>query len=214
MEDKYYKTRTQLLKTLLTYGNKTTNLANELYGMMTESSKRKFLSMDKSGAKYDDDDGYYYNLSEKNYADKNIRAYICFGDKYFDDTSLNFKIGKDDEKHLTIGFYYTGIVDKLHNGRTFKHLRKIINDFEKQNGRLTESGTFITYEGRKKINGFASVYTIHTVELLKTDAEQYVIVSYDRVYEYFNQSAEEQFSIKNFNIEIAPENEDYCSLEG
>lgn len=65
---------------------------------------------------------------------------------------------------------------------------------------------------KKKINGYASLYTIHYVALLKTEKNQDVILNYDLVYEYFNQKAEEKITVKNFSLENSAENEDEYSI--
>lgn len=65
---------------------------------------------------------------------------------------------------------------------------------------------------KKKINGYASLYTIHYVVLLKTEKNQDVILNYDLVYEYFNQKAEEKITVKNFSLENSAENEDEYSI--
>ena len=53
MENELYEENLQVLKKLLSYGSKTTNLANELFKMVTEDSKRKFLNEDKSCSRFE-----------------------------------------------------------------------------------------------------------------------------------------------------------------
>lgn len=159
MENENYEVKLHLLNMLLTHDDKVCKMAKELYDKLSESSRRKFFSQDTSETKYSDEDGYCYYLPEKFYADKNIRAYICFGDCYPAD-SFKFPIGKgDSEKVLEISLYGTGdrVVEDLHEDsphctkNVFQNYRDVIKDFEKQNGRIEYSAAYITYEGRKNL---------------------------------------------------------------
>lgn len=212
MENKLYEENLQVLKKLLAYNSKTTNLANKLLEMLTEDSKRKFLNQDRSGSKYDKYDcRYYYKLQDLN--DKKIKATIYFDDEMFHNaTSLEFRTGDDYKyKYLDIGFYPNDATVQLYMDKDrddskkieeFKNAYDAINDFEKQNGRLAFCDVFMEYVERKKVNGYASLYSVHTEELLKTtDTNKYVILSFDREWKYFDLSEEETFEIKNFKIE-------------
>lgn len=212
MENELYEENLQVLKKLLSYGSKTTNLANELFKMVTEDSKRKFLNQDRSGSKYDKYDcRYYYKLQDLN--DKKIKTTIYFDDEMFHNaTSLEFRTGDDYKyKYLNIGFYPNDATAQLYMDKDrddskkieeFKNAYDAINDFEKQNGRLAFCDVFMEYVERKKVNGYASLYSVHTEELLKTtDTNKYVILSFDREWKYFDLSEEETFEIKNFKIE-------------
>ena len=212
MENKLYEGNLQVLKKLLAYNSKTTNLANKLLEMLTEDSKRKFLNQDRSGSKYDKYDcRYYYKLQDLN--DKKIKATIYFDDEMFHNaTSLEFRTGDDYKyKYLDIGFYPNDATAQLYMDKDrddskkieeFKNAYDAINDFEKQNGRLAFCDVFMEYVERKKVNGYASLYSVHTEELLKTTGtNKYVILSFDREWKYFDLSEEETFEIKNFKIE-------------
>lgn len=212
MENELYEENLQVLKKLLSYGSKTTNLANELFKMVTEDSKRKFLNQDRSGSKYDKYDcRYYYKLQDLN--DKKIKTTIYFDDEMFHNaTSLEFRTGDDYKyKYLDIGFYPNDATAQLYMDKDredskkieeFKNAYDAINDFEKQNGRLAFCDVFMEYVERKKVNGYASLYSVHTEELLKTTGtNKYVILSFDREWKYFDLSEEETFEIKNFKIE-------------
>lgn len=212
MENELYEENLQVLKKLLSYGSKTTNLANKLLEMLTEDSKRKFLNQDRSGSKYDKYDcRYYYKLQDLN--DKKIKATIYFDDEMFHNaTSLEFRTGDDYKyKYLDIGFYPNDATAQLYMDKDrddskkieeFKNAYDAINDFEKQNGRLAFCDVFMEYVERKKVNGYASLYSVHTEELLKTTGtNKYVILSFDREWKYFDLSEEETFEIKNFKIE-------------
>ena len=180
--------------------------------MLTEDSKRKFLNQDRSGSKYDKYDcRYYYKLQDLN--DKKIKATIYFDDEMFHNaTSLEFRTGDDYKyKYLDIGFYPNDATAQLYMDKDrddskkieeFKNAYDAINDFEKQNGRLAFCDVFMEYVERKKVNGYASLYSVHTEELLKTTGtNKYVILSFDREWKYFDLSEEETFEIKNFKIE-------------
>lgn len=212
MENKLYEGNLQVLKKLLAYNSKTTNLANKLLEMLTEDSKRKFLNQDRSGSKYDKYDcRYYYKLQDLN--DKKIKTTIYFDDEMFHNaTSLEFRTGDDYKyKYLDIGFYPNDATAQLYMDKDredskkieeFKNAYDAINDFEKQNGRLAFCDVFMEYVERKKVNGYASLYSVHTEELLKTTGtNKYVILSFDREWKYFDLSEEETFEIKNFKIE-------------
>ena len=212
MENKLYEGNLQVLKKLLAYNSKTTNLANKLLEMLTEDSKRKFLNQDRSGSKYDKYDcRYYYKLQDLN--DKKIKATIYFDDEMFHNaTSLEFRTGDDYKyKYLDIGFYPNDATAQLYMDKDrddskkieeFKNAYDTINDFEKQNGRLAFCGVFMEYVERKKVNGYASIYSTHNEELLKiAGTNKYLILSYDREWKYFEFREEETFEIKNFKIE-------------
>lgn len=212
MENKLYEENLQVLKKLLSHNSKTTNLANKLLEMLTEDSKRKFLNQDRSGSKYDKYDcRYYYKLQDLN--DKKIKATIYFDDEMFHNaTSLEFRTGDDYKyKYLDIGFYPNDATAQLYMDKDrddskkieeFKNAYDAINDFEKQNGKLAFCDVFMEYVERKKVNGYASLYSVHTEELLKTTGtNKYVILSFDREWKYFDLSEEETFEIKNFKIE-------------
>ena len=212
MENKLYEENLQVLKKLLSHNSKTTNLANKLLEMLTEDSKRKFLNQDRSGSKYDKYDcRYYYKLQDLN--DKKIKATIYFDDEMLHNaTSLEFRTGDDYKyKYLDIGFYPNDATAQLYMDKDrddskkieeFKNAYDAINDFEKQNGRLAFCDVFMEYVERKKVNGYASLYSVHTEELLKIAVtNKYVILSFDREWKYFDLSEEETFEIKNFKIE-------------
>lgn len=212
MENKLYEGNLQVLKKLLAYNSKTTNLANKLLEMLTEDSKRKFLNQDRSGSKYDKYDcRYYYKLQDLN--DKKIKTTIYFDDEMFHNaTSLEFRTGDDYKyKYLDIGLYLNHTTAQLYMDKDredskkieeFKNAYDAINDFEKQNGRLAFCEVFMEYGERKKVNGYASLYSTHNEELLKiAGTNKYLILSYDREWKYFDLSEEETFEIKNFKIE-------------
>lgn len=212
MENELYEENLQVLKKLLSHNSKTTNLAKKLLEMLTEDSKRKFLNQDRSGSKYDKYDcRYYYKLQDLN--DKKIKTTIYFDDEMFHNaTSLQFRTGDDYKyKYLDIGLYLNHTTaqlymdkdrdDKIRN-KGFKNIYDTINDFEKQNGRLAFCGVFMEYGERKKVNGYASLYSTHNEELLKiAGTNKYLILSYDREWKYFEFREEETFEIKNFKIE-------------
>ncbi len=213
MENKLYEENLQVLKKLLSHNSKTTNLANKLLEMLTEDSKRKFLNEDKSCSRFETTECmYYYNLPDKYFKDKKIKADICFGDNIFADTRLEFRTGDDYKyKYLDIGLYLNHTTAQLYMDKDredskkieeFKNAYDAINDFEKQNGRLAFCGVFMEYGERKKVNGYASIYSTHNEELLKiAGTNKYLILSYDREWKYFEFREEETFEIKNFKIE-------------